>query len=410
MLPLLLFATAASCKNGTEENGPYNFEGRISREVLENYLERAVTMSEFLVPDSLSCDGAYPCKDLDVEFIRKTGAKFIGRSIFRWGKEEALNNGNFWKGAADHMSRVHTLDPDVIFQAAVFESVYKRGVEKVPVPEWVFVSLGLPPEERNFRYGDMLDANGRYVDKWGPGGSVPDITKVETQLWLMFLIGSYVDLGAEAIHLGQVDLMGMNDPGWEHWESFLYKVRRYVNPRSRRGIVLFDAHTPGGGMVRNGKSLLDFNSFPLRPKETEDRPMKAVLEVGYMKSLYKRSMGCIVPSGWECESLPYLVEFDNFGISGHPGTANINDHCVWGYDEISWFYQLDREYKAEFLRYAREWIKETDPSGHLQMPAARIVTLENGRSLVCRAIPRTDECPQGMDIEDVIAEIWGTAN
>ena len=56
---------------------------------------------------------------------------------------------------------------------------------------------------------------------WGPGASVPDITRVETQLWFMFLIGSYVDIGVEAVHLGQVYLIGMNDRGWQTWDSFL---------------------------------------------------------------------------------------------------------------------------------------------------------------------------------------------
>lgn len=411
LLPLALFAAVAvSCGRSVDKPvDPYAFEGSISREVLENYLERAVTMSEFLVPDSLSCDGAYPCKERDVEFIRKTGAKFIGRSILRWGKEEAFNNPGFREGAMAYMSQVHANDPDVIFQAGVFEAVYKKGVEQIAIPAWVFEAIGLPVEERNFRYEDMLDAGGRFVDMWGPGGSVPDITKVEAQLWLMFLVGSYVDMGVEAIHLGQTELVGMNDPELAHYESFLAKVRAWVGPRSRRGIVLFDAHTPFGGMVKDGRSLLDFNSFPLRPKEIEAEPMKAYLEVGYMKSLYQRSMGCVTPSGWECESLPYLVEFDNFGISDHPGMANINDHCVWGYDEISWFYQLDKPYKEEFLRYAWNWIKENDHSAHLQMPAARLVTLVDG-SLVGRGIPPSNPCPQGMDIEDVVMEIWGASD
>ncbi len=33
-------------------------------------------------------------------------------------------------------------------------------------------------------------------------------------------------------------------------------------------------------------------------------------------------MGGITASGWSCNQLPYLVEFDNFGISRNPGKAN----------------------------------------------------------------------------------------
>lgn len=39
--------------------------------------------------------------------------------------------------------------------------------------------------------------------------------------------------------------------------------------------------------------------------------------------------------------LPHLVEFDNSGVSDHPGVADLNDHYVWGYDEITWFYMQD---------------------------------------------------------------------
>src|SRR5690606_7764442 len=119
------------------------------------------------------------------------------------------------------------------------------------------------------------------------------------------------------------------------------------------------------------------------------------------------SKGCITPSGWTCSALPYLVEIDNFGISDHPGIANVNDHYVWGYDEITWFYLQPVDYKRKWLRYAFNWLKENDRNGFLEMPGARVVTRGKNESVImCRAIKSSSDCPYGMGIEEVIKELW----
>lgn len=394
------------CALGVLQAADFKFEKNISREVLENYLERSVTMAEFATSPKFLIDGAYPDKAEDVRYIKNIGAKFIGRAIYRWGREDAFTDPEFLDYAKNLMAQIHADDPEVIFQACAFEMI-STNVEKVKIPAWAFEALNMKPEDRNFSYKAMLDPNGVFVGHWNGRGSVPDITQKETQLWFMFLIGSYVKIGVEAIHLGQVKLMGMNDPEYKVWNEFIKTLRAFADKECRRKKIIFDAHTPDGGMVVGSVSMLDFNSFPLRIKELIESPMEGVLEAGYSDSLYKKSMGCKTPNGWSCESLPYLVELDNFGIRKHPGKAGLDDHFIWGYDEISWFYMKTKEDKAKWLEYAFDWLKKNDKNGHLQMPGARVITLENPRErITCRAIAPSKTCPYGMDVEDAIKNIW----
>src|ERR1035441_9945233 len=120
-------------------------------------------------------------------------------------------------------------------------------------------------------------------------------------MWFFFLAGSYLNIGIEAFHVGQLDLMGWNDPDYRNWADLLQRVRGYAAKKSRRHWVIIDAHVPKGGPVVDGRLLLDFHSFPLRPKEVADSPQKAILAVGYSDALYGRSNGGIAPSGWQCE-------------------------------------------------------------------------------------------------------------
>ena len=391
------------------QSSQFNGKG-ISRPLLENYLDHAVTMTEFLAVDPYASDAPYPNKEDDIRLIHNIGAKFIGRAIYRWGGESVLNNRDYLDNARRLVEEVHKTDPEIIFQAALFEQISEQ-VNTIPIPAWAFKALGLPAENRHFRYDDMLNLKGKLVDHWSKGNSVPDITRKETQLWFMFLAGTYMDVGCESLHLGQIALIGMEDPSLTHWAAFLAKVRAYARNHTRHHWVLLDAHTPSGGMVANGKSLLDFNAFPLRIKSVPEHPQQGVLEMGFSDALFGRSKGATSPSGWKAASMPYLVELDNFGISDHPGVPDTTTIYPWGYDEISWFYQQPEQYRNDWLRYAHQWVEDHDPNGHLQMPVTRVVTLGRGKGrLKYRANTRSANCPDGMNNEETIKAIWKEAD
>ena len=391
-------AAGATPTCGDEKTPPardYQFDGTISRAVLENYLSRSISMEGLL-------NGRGDLDD-NIRMLKTTGAKFIGRSLCLWGREaDLLHN---LERAKQQIPKVRAADPDMILQACVFEIVTKQ-VEQVPVPDWALTALGQPVEKRNFRYADMLYPDGRRKNQWGRDASVPDVSRTETKLWFYFLAASYIDLGFEAIHFGQAEIMNGNDRDLAHWSQLLDLVRAYAAKHARRHLVLCDAHVPSGGLVRDGKLLLDFHSFPLRIKEVPDKPQEAVLEVGFSDSIYGRSKGGVTPSGWKCEHLPYLVELDNWGASRRPGEAKAGGIWVWGYDEITWFAHQSKEYRARWLRYAGDWVRKTDPNGFLEMPGSRTMRspLDGKRWYYANA--PSEAVPEGLGDEEAIRSIW----
>jgi hypothetical protein len=339
----------------------------------------------------------------NIRMLKSTGAKYIGRSICLWGGEDNLLQ-NFER-ARRQLPEVHAADPEMILEACIFEIVTTE-VERVPVPDWAFIALGLPVEKRNFRYDAILYPLAQRKRSWGKGGGVPDVSQTETQLWFYFLAASYIDLGFEGIHWGQMEIMNHNDPHLDHYARVFALVRAYAEKRARRGMVLCNAHVPSGGLVRDGQLLLDFHAFPLRVKEVPDHPQNAVLEVGYLDSIFLRSKGGRTYSGWNCEHLPYLAELDNYGASRHPGEAGQGNDWVWGYDEISWFANQSKEYRSQWLRYAWNWVRKTDPAGFLQMPGSRTETSPLNHRRWYYANAPSPAVPDGLDDEEAIRAIW----
>jgi len=251
----------------------------------------------------------------------------------------------------------------------------------------------------------MIYPEGRRRD-WGPNASVPDVSRTETKLWFYFQAASYIDLGIEAIHFGQVEIMDNNDPDLRHWSQVLDLVRAYAAEHARRHMVLCDGHVPSGGLLRDGRLLLDFDSFPLRIMEVPDKPQEAILKVGFSDGIYGKSKGGLTFSGWRCEHLPYLVEIDNWGVSRTPGRAGAGGIWVWGYDEITWFAHQSREYRANWLKYAWDWVRKTDSNACLQMPGSRTLRSPGDNLRWYYANNPGPPVPDGFGDEDAIRAIW----
>src|SRR5258705_329796 len=98
----------------------YDFDRTISREVLESYLSRSITMEGLL-------NGRGDLQD-DIRMLKGLGAKFIGRALCLWGGEANLLR-NLMR-AREQTPQVLEADPDMVLQACIFEIVTTQ-VEEV---------------------------------------------------------------------------------------------------------------------------------------------------------------------------------------------------------------------------------------------------------------------------------------
>src|SRR5262245_57967455 len=107
---LLLVATPAFGRD-------YRFDGRMSEEVLRNYLSRSITMMYLLTGGGNLDD--------NIRMMTNCGVKFAGRAVHNWGREQGgeSNLPNKFAQAKASGLRVHAADPEIILQACIFEIV-----------------------------------------------------------------------------------------------------------------------------------------------------------------------------------------------------------------------------------------------------------------------------------------------
>ena len=95
----------------------YRFDGRMSEEVLRNYLSRSMTTMYLL-----TSHGDF---DDNLRMLTNCGVKFAGRAVYQWGREEggAVALPTKLERAKTNAAQIHLADPELILPACIFEIV-----------------------------------------------------------------------------------------------------------------------------------------------------------------------------------------------------------------------------------------------------------------------------------------------
>lgn len=203
-------------------------------------------------------------------------------------------------------------------------------------------------------------------------------------------------------------------------------IRKYASTHARRHWVLLDAHTHGMTYKEGGqtKLLLDFHSYPIRPKDLNqtvkaDGYQPVILETGYIDSIFGKSVGGVHPAGWKTDSNPFLVEFDNSGYEANDRDYPKGTYHPWGYDEITWFARQPASRRTAVIREFYRWINDRYPNGHLQFPTRvplaygfelkytignESVTLNN--IYYFKANRQSQTAIEGFGLEDTLKSLW----
>ncbi len=147
-----------------------------------------------------------------------------------------------------------------------------------------------------------LPAEEKIRQKTVESGSV----RLEARLWFYYRATRYIDCGYEALHMGQVHLYTANDKGMVKTAELFGMIRAYAAVHARRHKVLLDAHTHGVNI--RGKLLFDYHAMPFTRMPLLEVPGEELVLVreGY-------SEGGENPNGWSAKTMPYLMEYDNWG-------------------------------------------------------------------------------------------------
>ena len=385
----------------------YSFDGSISLEVLNNYLERAMTFDSHLAISSKTNEEMYN-QTLRVfkKLVIKYACRFACECLPR-ANEEA------WHPELKRLvDDIHSVDPDVILEACIFETA-SNHVKTISILPETYKAFGMEGFGRKFDNEKMMYKNGTGSNMFGQGIHLPDITRLETQMFFYQRAVKYIDMGFEALHLGQTSIMTKNDTTNKEWEKLIGMIRDYAREHARRHYVLINSHYVKF-YVDGNKQLNDFITYPLRLRVaagevdheiTEENPQRAELMYHMYSAVYKENIKGVSPSGWETEHYPYLVEYDNWGFN--PAHFNKANSPLWGFDEIGWYAHQPRWYRQKFTKDIVSRIESFNENGHLAIPGVRVVAM----------MPKTHEygdyilfnkefVSEGFDDEDYALEIF----
>ena len=73
---------------------------------------------------------------------------------------------------------------------------------------------------------------------------------------------------------------------------------------------------------------------------------------------------------------------------------------------ITWFAKQSKSYRNDWLRYAWDWERKTDPNGYLKMPGSRTLRSPGDTKRWYYANNPSPATPDGFGQEEAIRTIW----
>lgn len=381
----------------------YYFDGYMPLNVIKNYLSRAVTAGDLYRSETL---------EDDLRAIDRLGIKFLGRASGIWYM--IMDDEEHFALSKKLADRVHEQDSEVILQACIFEAIFNE-LERVKIPEYVFRDFGEEPEDRCFNINEMLFPEAPRGFIWDGEGGVPDLNRQESRRWFYYRATRYIDCGYEALHMGQIHLYTANDRGMKKTYELFEMIRKYASIHARRHMVLMDAHTHGVNV--NGKLLFDYHAMPFtRSPYLGGKGEELVLvREGF-------SEGGKNVNGFEAETMPYLMEYDNWGGKVVDDFSKFTREQRaymdwWGYDQIGWFANQPEEDRNRFIEYTYRWTQINNVNAFFEAPFRRMLShaavnmerADNGETQLQKFYQintKSAGCPMGFGQEDALYRAW----
>jgi len=360
-------------------------------------------------------------KDI-LRLIQHVKPKFITDTAFYWFADGVDLNYSFLRVYCV-VNDVKKIDPDIVVQASANEYMdWELALSATTnfadcpnneIPQWVWDAFPLPDgsprpnEHRQFdfkkmRYNDYLSNNNHW---WYDinGDCVPDISKLESQMWFYYIGRRYIDAGCESLNFAQVQKMNEADTSdndtdqfrkihdSKYWSIVFDKLRSHAETVPYVRFLLITAGSRGLINWNTGQLAMDFHTLPARPCEH----IPAYTPNGGVCTLQKgacdyssntedawgHSLGGITPSGWYCLHAPIHVVLDNDLYEGSInvwGMAHdVQVHCCnfpYHWDEITWFAMQDKDSRDKWLKYAYYVSRCIDQNAFFILPVKRKLT------------------------------------
>jgi hypothetical protein len=261
----------------------------------------------------------------------------------------------------------------------------------------------------------------KMIDNAGSQNDAPDITLVQTRMYMFYLSILYIDAGFTGLSMGGQWLWGADDANNEKSYKLMGVIRDYAKSNCTFVIMSSepDFRSPDHESPKLGNTdclLFDFDARPARPREiAEDEhgnpisgdgdtctaPFPQDLIDDYMNgpcgsdslpaminecTLWEfagRTGGCgpyhVVYTDVDCyhEQVPFLVDWDCCGVGGveeHSDSpqgepSDGPSSLTWGYNDQTWFSQLSDDCKEWWFNYFYCYISSlSDGIGFLALP------------------------------------------